>query len=429
MGYEVWADVMRLHGGADWSREMERALRDRTVKHLVVCRPLSMERDGVRNEIEIAAQLRARLNDPHFTIPLRLENFDPHFRIAHLQYVDFKKSWADGLAELVELFVNTYKVPRRDGRPMQVWLGAQTAGSTRLVQKREPLVSNWLRFRSLPEAIYYCVPPSGLPLQQFQNKAVHIWPIAPFGEGVVTFARPGVDGTLAPNVPAQVRFEASLREIRKVGWPDLGIDAYEAKRLFSDLGNQAFEAFLQQRGLKAFAGSGNRLAWWGDIKTAPLTKIRFDWPNRKGRRQIIGVSDKRKVHWHYAVSGQVRSGPVQHLRLSARLIFSGNGLDPLTDAKQMHRLRRSFAKSWRNARWRDMLSAFLWWVSSGANQIKIDVAHRQSIVLALPSAEFTAPISVVHGNEEPGDDDDPDIDDGEWDEGDDDADEQSAAIT
>jgi hypothetical protein len=22
MGYEVWADVMRLHGGADWSREL-----------------------------------------------------------------------------------------------------------------------------------------------------------------------------------------------------------------------------------------------------------------------------------------------------------------------------------------------------------------------------------------------------------------------
>ena len=37
MGYEVWADVMRLHGGSDWSRELEEALRERAIKMLLVC--------------------------------------------------------------------------------------------------------------------------------------------------------------------------------------------------------------------------------------------------------------------------------------------------------------------------------------------------------------------------------------------------------
>ena len=94
---------------------------------------------------------------------------------------------------------------------------------------------------------------------------------------------------------------------------------------------------------------------------SPLTMITFDWAQQKGRRQIIGVSGNAE-HWHYAVSAQVRTAPVRHLRLSAQLIFSENGLDLVDSVKRMHRLRRSFAKSWRNARWRDMLLAFLWWI-------------------------------------------------------------------
>jgi hypothetical protein len=101
--------------------------------------------------------------------------------------------------------------------------------------------------------------------------------------------------------------------------------------------------------------------------------------------------------------------------LSAGLIFSENGLDALGDAKRMHRLRRSFAKSWRNARWRDMLSAFLWWLAEGHLEIELPVSHRQRIILTLPSVSFTANISVLHAGEEIQDEDDPDIELDDWD--------------
>jgi hypothetical protein len=57
MGYEVWADIMRLRGGGDWARRVEDALNNRAVKLLVVCSPTSMDAQGVRNEIEIGARL------------------------------------------------------------------------------------------------------------------------------------------------------------------------------------------------------------------------------------------------------------------------------------------------------------------------------------------------------------------------------------
>lgn len=118
MGYEVWADVMRLHGGADWQRELEQALRTRAIKVLVVCTPQSVEKQGVRNEIEIASKLSNELKDHEFIIPLKLKAYDSPFRIAHAQYVDFSSSWAAGLAELVELLATTYKIPKQPGRPI-----------------------------------------------------------------------------------------------------------------------------------------------------------------------------------------------------------------------------------------------------------------------------------------------------------------------
>ena len=50
-------------------------------------------------------------------------------------------------------------------------------------------------------------------------------------------------------------------------------------------------------------------------------------------------------------------------------MFTEDGVTPIDSAKRMHRLRRSFAKSWRNAKWRDMLLAFLHWLSDGDREL------------------------------------------------------------
>jgi len=98
------------------------------------------------------------------------------------------------------------------------------------------------------------------------------------------------------------------------------------------------------------------------------------------------------------------------------LIFSENGLDALGDVKRMHRLRRSFAKSWRNARWRDMQFAFLWWLADGRSEIELPVSHRDRMILNLPTKSFTSPVSVLHLGEEVADEDDPDYEFADWDE-------------
>lgn len=414
MGYEVWADVMRLYGGVDWARELEDALRKRAIKVLLVCTPNGLEKRGVRNEIEMATNLSRQLGDDAFIIPLRLESYEAPFRIAHAQYIDFKSSWAQGLAELSDL-LQEQQVPKGAPGPMRSWLETHAEGAANLVAKSEPLVSNWLSIESRPETIFYCEPPVGSMLERFQHRQAHSWPCVPHRGGVLTFASPDPVGVMGIDLPGKVVASIATETFLKDGWIECGLTPYQAQVLYTDIGTRAFERYCAKRGLKAYQGSGKRLSWWADIKTAPFDIVKFDWGFRTGGRKIIGHSDKRSVHWHYAINVHLRTAPLQHLRIAARLVFSENGMDAIEDKRRSHTLRRSLAKGWRNARWRDMLCAFLWWLSDDRNHLKLPVADGEYIVARIPPMQFACPVRVDEAGDEVTDDDDPDIPVNEWD--------------
>lgn len=414
MGYEVWADVMRLHGGIDWARELEGALRQRAVKMLLVCTPSGLEKQGVRNEIEIAVNLARTLGDDAFIIPLRLESYDAPFRIAQAQYIDFKGGWARGLVELTELLADK-GIPRSTPRGMDTWLATHANGADRLLPKPEPLVSNWLEVRYQPEFVHYCEPMVGSSLERFQSRRLHHWPMVPHRGGVVGFAVPDTSGSMGTDVLGKEVASIDTHTFLEEGWGAYGIDAYQARRIYTDLGSQAFDSLCQARGLKGYSGANGRISWWGDIKTVPTGKLKFDWNFRRGLRQIIGQSGKRGVHWHYAVNAQLRTAPLRHLRLSARLVFTENGLDAIADTRRAHSLRRSFAKGWRNPRWRDMLCAYLWWLADGGAELLLPVGEQASISLTVPPMQFSCPVSVAESGDVPDDEDDPEMPAEEWD--------------
>lgn len=410
LGYEVWADILRLQGGADWSRELEGALRQRAAKVLLVCTPAGLDKQGVRNEIDIASRVAKQIGDHEFIIPLRIEPYDSPFLITHAQYIDFNGSWAQGFSELAER-LNQFPALRREAnRPTEDWLNAQRVGANRLLNKKELLTSNWLEIQEIPGTLYYCEPPTGFDLDRFQHRTMHEWPVVPYRAGVLTFATPTGDGKLSPHIPAKVLREILTEDFLSHGWEEFGIDWHVAQSMFADIANQAIDAALRAKKLANTTTSFGRTWWYGDIKTAPKSQVTFAWPQHKGRRQIIGVSAKRGVHWHYAISMRARTLPVRHVRVSASLIFSENGLDPIGDSKKAHRLRRSLAKSWRNARWRDMMLAFLWTIADQEDALQLPVANGRFIVLTLPPMSFICPVGVAHEGDDPLDEDDPDID-------------------
>jgi hypothetical protein len=78
---------------------------------LLVANQKAVDKQGVRNEIQIASDVGWKLGDNRFIIPLKLGNFEAPFLIAHAQYIDFSRGWSAGLHELLAALQDEYKVP------------------------------------------------------------------------------------------------------------------------------------------------------------------------------------------------------------------------------------------------------------------------------------------------------------------------------
>ena len=142
----------------------------------------------------------------------------------------------------------------------------------------------------------------------------------------------------------------------------------------------------------------------------PDTRLAFDWGGVKGSRVLRGASEKRKVQWHFGITSQYRAGLVPYFLAAHADCCSRRMEKPHCQGKRTHRMRRSFAKGWRNAwhRWRDMLLAFLFWLSNGESLIRLQVAPESDIKVELPPLMFVSPVSVSEGEGEDVDEDEED---------------------
>lgn len=412
MGYEVWADVLRLRGGDDWQRKLEHALRHRARKVLLVANARAVDKQGVRNEIQIASDVARQIGDTKFVIPLRLAPFDAPFLIAHAQYIDFQRGWAAGLAELLETLDQTYKVPRSTTDNSVIWREIQLLHGRAVAATPERLVSNWLSIERLPPKVRYFDFKGGSErLAQARIKDAP-WPLVPFRRGFLTFARfHDLQRHFGGHLPLKLEAERNTEGFLEEGWAKLDIARWDARNKFSDLARQALEALFRAKGLKGYQLSGWQQAWWPPLDGAPM-KVAFRWGDIAGLRQIQGVSAKRQMNWHFGVSVAARTAPFRHVRILSRLIFTEDGHKPFDDPAKMHRLRRSFAKTWRNPRWRDMLLAFLHWLADGGAALSAPVNGDEALVLKLPPISWMAPVSIpTEADSVEDDDDDPSDDD------------------
>ena len=282
-----------------------------------------------------------------------------------------------------------------------------------MVAKPERLVSNWLAIDQLPAKIRYFDFKGGSErLAQTRIKDAP-WPVVPFRRGFLTFARyHDLQEHFGTNLPLKLEGERATHWFLEEGWAKLDIARWDARNKFSDLARQALEGLFRARGLKGYDLSGWQQAWWAPVDVAPTTKVAFRWGDIAGLRQIQGVSTKRQMNWHFGISVAARTAPFRHVRILSRLIFTEDGKKPFDDAAKMHRLRRSFAKTWRNPRWRDMLLAFLHWLADGSTELVAPVSGDEGLVLRLPPVSWMAPVSIpteADGAED--DDDDPSEDD------------------
>jgi hypothetical protein len=71
-GYPVWCDLTKLLGGEDFWKDIEGAIRDRTIKFLFVLSKTSNIKPGTLMEIAVARKVGKKFTD--FIIPLRIDD-------------------------------------------------------------------------------------------------------------------------------------------------------------------------------------------------------------------------------------------------------------------------------------------------------------------------------------------------------------------
>lgn len=397
LGYDVFADVLRLRGGDDWERILENAIRAKAIKVLLVATPHGVQKQGVRNEITIATQTAKKIGDNQFIVPLRLAPFEAPLQIAHAQYLDFSKGWTYGLSELLALLTEL-NIPRAGGATnADLWHGVQLRDARTVATSPERLVSNWLAVESLPENILFYDFKGGISIGNAQ-KAIQESPIpvAAFNRGFISFAPlHQLQDYFGPSLPLECVAERATDDFLEAGWPDLNLAARDARPKFTDLVRRSFDGLFQAKGLKSFEIASGHLAWWPTADHATLKRLSFAWPDGpSGSRQIVGRSNKRGFHWHYGVTCWARTAPLRHVRVAGRVVFTADGHSPLGDAKRLHRLRRSFCKSWRNDKWRDLLLTFLFWLAEGAALVDVPMGEGVTLRLALPPMIFDAPFGI-----------------------------------
>jgi hypothetical protein len=389
-GYKVWADIFDLAGGTPFWTSIEDVLRKSTLKVVFVVSTASCDpnRSGVRNEISVADAVKKLLKDPEFIIPARIDDIpfaDLPIQIHQLNVIDFTTGWGAKLAVLVETLTKA-KVPRV-ATDLSVefdrWRQASVRSDVVVERGEEPLLTSVLPIVRLPEEIsFYEYEGENKKFEQAVDTVPY--PHAMHNRLLVSFAAAHeIQAHLPPDLIVSLRGTARFSDFLEGTVTDpIGPHRRDANNWAVRMLRETFEAYLEARGLLAYAASA------GTVMFFPKDLLRDDrvhYTNAKGKRtrkNVVGFSKVLNAHWHLGMRAVVRLGEAPTVRLRPYVVFSRDGRKPLQDADEMTKLRRRFCKSWFNHVWSPLWQAFFEFFGEGSENVPIALGKHRSWAVA-----------------------------------------------
>jgi hypothetical protein len=399
-GYVVWCDLDRLKGGDLFWNEVESCLRNDAIRLVAVVSEASYSKDGVRNEWDLGITLEKQI--PGFVVPVRIDAFDFSklpITIHRKHVIDFHRGWHDGLAKLLDTFVED-RVPRKgdaDPATAREWLPHQAADAVTWIDRPETLESNWLPIVSLPPAIETTRIQSGA-REIAETSTNRKLPWFELSDRIVGFAsRAELIALFKDSVPLVVlnAIDTETFITDGVSWGAERVTAFDAQNRVAHLVRQAWDLRMESLKLKAYELSGRRFVWYMPSGLLANNRVEFvEATGKRRKRQLTGHSEKYKVKWHYGATMQVALGDPRHLELRAHIIFTGADGDPVSSTLRMHQLRRSFCRSWWNDRWRGFMRAYLAFIANGTDTIILPVGDGRAISVGAAPLTFHSPKSL-----------------------------------
>lgn len=407
MGYDVWCDLHGLLGGERWDTDIQEAI-EQSAKFIYVLTDHSNVAGPQRypvNELTFALN-RARFDEvTDFVIPLQIAPLTGRTTISlqgtsvNRDFVD--EGWAAGLRRLVRKL-------EREGVPRPLTDGAGTMAAewhlrygsgVTVTDEPEPVRSNWFPLGDFPKAIY---------VHTFEEEVPDLeglpYPTVPNGRRLFSFAtldELGIQGS-GPNqlslggsdFARGARTDTLLFE-RFVQGDWLGSPS---DRICRDavvrLVRGAWNRHLSARGLRERALSGpggERLVHWFPHGFADDNKSWYrDLAGKRRWRQLAGIDKDSK--WHLGLGMFVRTWPAIALEVRPHVFFSDDGQELWEDAARSHKRSRRLRKSWRNAKWRDLIHGAVGWIASEAAAVDLPLSPSRSVSVRSRSVMFESPV-------------------------------------
>jgi hypothetical protein len=423
-GYTVWADLFELRGGTPFWNSIEEALRNHARKVIFVVSKKSVDpnRTGVRNELSVADAMKKTLGDPEFIIPVRIDDTafsDFPIQIHQLNGIDFSKGWGPKLIDLLDTLEHA-SVPKSavdQSAEFERWRNTTIRTAAAVEVAPEPVLTNLLPINKLPTEITFFEHEQDTAKLVRELRKLGV-PCAQFYRLIISFAELStIQAVLSPETTLLVRARVPLvsflsGSVTVVTSPQRD----DARNIATSLLKQHVEYYLQQRGLKRFETSTTSSFFFpsGLIQNDKVPYLSAS--GRKTNKNVVGRSERNKVHWHLAMKVNIVLGPPAVIRFKPYVCFSEDGQTAIDDPKRTSAIRRRFCKNWWNQHWRQLQVAFCVFLAEAQQEIAIDLGGTEKLVLSgrllelIATRKMSDDLKVADEPDDPiePDDDDPD---------------------
>lgn len=417
-GYRVWCDVVKLMGGDDFWKDVERAIRQHTRRFIFVTSKVSNQKPGTLQELAVASGVARELEEPRFIIPVKVDDLaysDHNIQINRLNALSFTAGWDPGLRDLLRTLEDD-NIPKPEPKGTSCvasWWNTNRLNHEILQKKPETLWTNWFALKGLPTRMWvWSIPEDGILPHSFA------FPTYRYGNKLFSYANAkallGKGGS--PTGGKGRSFPCNLRR-EPPEWTRVRLS--EVRTAAKQMLIQAWNKMAQQRGLPLYEMSARRRTLWFPLSANTGEMVPFNGVDGKvGRRALHGYKTMRRLmgerwkrHWHFGLEAMPILYPQAALALKSHVIFTKDGEIPIGDPKAQHRARRSQCKDWWNDKWRDMTLAAVTWLASGEQHIELPLKPEGNPVMELRPITYQSELSyddskvrVVSPQSESGDD-------------------------
>jgi hypothetical protein len=353
------------------------------------------------DEINLAVSVERSAGLERFVVPVRIDDLpfaEVRANLARKNIVDFNGNWAAGLAQLIGVLQED-DVPRTNSLTATAtaeWRSRHLRSQHAIGHGPETLVSNWLPIVSFPSHVLM----QDLSVERHRVKEIadsFNIPWFPYGRLIGTFAEAHVlQEHLDPSITVTTEYRIAVNRFLTGRSPELpGLLAREAHRLLTNMLRQSWNCKAAALGLVPYQAASGILIWYVPKGLMDRDQVTFvDADGKQRRRLLVGWSERRQLYWHFGVEAKPAIGRLPRFVMRSHVIFTSDGTQPVASKERMHALRRRFCRSWWNDRWRDLLLAFVSWLSGKDDFIALPCGGASSIALGRSLLKLSSPVSI-----------------------------------